>query len=238
MSLIKKRRRGEGRKAIYKVLVHRPQKHRLLPAPLGVSWGSSIHTTPTPADHTHTQTDTHTAEALNSSPQGCKGNPSGQGLLWSQSPMCPLPWEPCLCSHSAHKTSSVPSKRQNLHPFKKREKLVYPARAGQVKGFESVTLGLEHDCGQTQSTRTTVLDGCKEHPSVEARASLQVPRGMLPASTGLQIPTLGKTKTQSSPACDQSLAGQHGHSQPPPLPQPLWVLHPACFGRKKGTGAS
>lgn len=96
--------------------------------------------------------------------------------------------------HSAHKTRSVPSKRQNLHPFKKREKLVCPAWAGQEKGFERVNLGLEHDCGQTHSIRTTRLDGCKDHPSAGARAPLQAPSRMLPASTGLQIPTLGKAK--------------------------------------------
>lgn len=134
------------------------------------------------------------AEGQKSSPQGCKGNPRGQGLLWSQSLMCPLPWEPRFCSHSAHRTSSVPSERQNLHPFKKREKLVCPAWAGQEKGFERVNLGLEHDCGQTHSTRTTGLDGCKEQPSAGARAPLQAPSRMLPASTGLQIPTLGKAK--------------------------------------------
>lgn len=45
-------------------------------------------------------------------------------------------------------------------------------------------------------------------------------------------------KPRGPPARDQSLPGQHGHSYPPPLPQPLWVLHPACFCRKNGTGAS
>lgn len=141
--------------------------------------------------------------------------------------------------HSAHKTSSVPSERQNLHPFKKREKLVCPAWAGQEKGFERVNLGLEHDCGQTHNTRTTRLDGCKEHPSAGAREPLQAPSRMLSASTGLQIPTLGKAKkTQSSPAHDQSLPGQHVHSHPPPFPQPLCVLHPACFCRETGPGAS
>lgn len=55
---------------------------------------------------------------------------------------------------------------------------------------------------------------------------------------GCRFPLWGKPKAQSSPACDQSLPGQHGHSQPPPLPQPLCVLHPACFCRQTGTGAS
>lgn len=55
---------------------------------------------------------------------------------------------------------------------------------------------------------------------------------------GCKFPLWGKPKAQSPPAHDQSLAGQHGHSHTPPLPQLLWVLHPACFCRKKGTGAS
>lgn len=46
-----------------------------------------------------------------------------------------------------------------------------------------------------KSTRTTGLDRCKEHPSMGAMASLQAPRRMLPASMGLQIPTLGKAKS-------------------------------------------
>lgn len=118
-----------------------------------------------------------------------------------------------------------------------------PAWAGQEEGFERVHLGLENDCGPTQSTRTAGLDGCKEHPSVRARLSVQVPsRGeerrscLLP--WGCKFPLWGKPKAQRPPAHDQSLPGQHGHSHPPPLPQPLWVLHPACFCRKNSTGAS
>lgn len=55
---------------------------------------------------------------------------------------------------------------------------------------------------------------------------------------GCKFPLWGKPKAQSPPAHDHSLPGQHDHSHPPPLPQPLWVLHPACFCRKNGTGAS
>lgn len=55
---------------------------------------------------------------------------------------------------------------------------------------------------------------------------------------GCKFPLWGKPKAQSPPVHDHSLLGQHDHSHPPPLPQPLRVLHPACFCRKNGTGAS
>lgn len=68
-------------------------------------------------------------------------------------------------------------------------------------------------------------------------AKLRVP-GCCLFPQGCKFLLWGIPKAQRPPARDQSLPGQHGHSQPPPLHQPLWVLHPACFCRKKGTGAS
>lgn len=64
------------------------------------------------------------------------------------------------------------------------------------------------------------------------------PAGCCLFPRGCKFLLWGMPKAKRPPARDQSLPGQHGHSQPPPLPQSLWVLHPACFCRKRGTGAS
>lgn len=66
------------------------------------------------------------------------------------------------------------------------------------------------------STRTPGLDGCKQHPIVGARASVQAPSGMSSASTGLQTAASGKAKSweQKGPASPSPRSVTAGTTRP------------------------
>lgn len=81
--------------------------------------------------------------------------------------------------------------------------------------------------------------GARSNPVQEPGHRYKPLAGCCLLPRGCRFPLWGKPKkAQSFPAHDQSLPGQHGHSQPPPIPQPLCVLHPACFCRETSPGAS